>query len=88
MKKHNEESHADVPVSCHICHAKFPSRQLGRLRTHIRKAHQAAPKPKEESAVCVCCGQIFESQKVLKVHLRTRGEYHNNKCAQCPDVQV
>jgi len=86
LKAHNDEHHADVPVTCHICHAKFPSRQLGRLRTHIRKIHEAPPKPREESSVCVCCGLIFEKRKMYTEHIRVQGEYHNNKCPQCPGL--
>ena len=87
LKAHCEESHAGVPLACHICNAQFPSMQFGRLKTHIRKIHEAPPKAEEESYVCVCCGLICEKRKLYTEHLRTQGEYHNNTCPQCPGLE-
>ena len=54
---------------CPLCNKSFPSQRI--LIAHLRRAHQ-----------CGHCGQIFECQSDLTIHLRAHHctPYHCNQC--------
>ena len=80
MREHKASAHSDLSLECPHCGKTFMYKKylLNHIKIHLDPS---------QWHVCICCGKKFDLKKDLKMHVRRRGKYHNDKCAQCPDVQ-
>ena len=40
----------------------------------------------EYCKICICCGKTFKKSSQYSEHIKSRGRFHDNRCAQCPDL--
>ena len=79
LKAHVESVHMKIEkVKCRVCYAKFLNDKA--LEQHIKKRHS---KPEEVTAPVQCpvCGNVFQKQRYLNMHMRTHGG--PMKCEPC-----
>ena len=87
LSVHNKTDHGDKPLSCHICNKEFPPNKFGNLRNHIKQVHERVePVEAEYCKICICCGKTFKKSSQYSEHIKSRGRFHDNRCAQCPDL--
>ena len=81
MLEHKKNVHDEgTNLQCEECGKKLYSKAY--YERHMATLHS----PPTSFVTCICCGKKFPKQGLLNEHLRARGEFHNNKCPQCPDV--
>ena len=77
---HNLKYHFDH-YQCSYCPHKrrFKINNIDEFKTHIYQHYQ-------EAKVCIQCGKDFPRVCHYNQHLKEKGKYHDNQCAQCPET--
>ena len=87
LETHKQLMHGEngVPTECPECGKTI--KLAGRMVRHIQKCRMDIKIAAEGGILCITCGKCCESKAALKTHINSRGKWHNNKCAICPDVE-
>ena len=87
LETHKQLMHGEngVPTECPECGKTI--KLAGRMVRHIQKCRIDIKIAAEGGILCITCGKCCESKAALKTHINSRGKWHNNKCAICPDVE-
>ena len=66
---------------CHYCKEAFTLDQVEKFKMHMFKHENNLIK--STCSTCVQCGKYFRFAGHLQEHVKARGQFHDDQCAQC-----
>ena len=83
LKSHRETAHENVSgFTCKYCGKSYKTRH--KLMSHETE-HEQEDVVGNPATHCVHCGYVPKTKVCLAAHYKWMGEFHSNKCVQCPE---